>query len=356
MNESNSAAWQVQTQTGINGLVFEEGIADPNEIGHHDCLITIEASSLNYRDIMIANGTYPFPLSLPVIPGSDASGTVLAIGPKVTRFCVGDNVCTHILPTHLDGSFTPQKLQIGLGGSMDGTLRPTGVFSESTLVRMPKTLDFREASTLPCAGLTAWNALMGLPGRPLKKGDYVLTLGSGGVSLFALQIAVAAGATVVGTTSSKAKADRLKALGAHHVINYKEDPNWGSTARQLTPEGAGFDFVIEVGGASTLKQSVAATKMEGILAVVGIVGGVQSEEDDREVPSLLQAWLSCITVRGIAVGSRAQLEDFIAFVESCGLEPVVEDRVFGLKEVKEAYEFLSEQRNFGKVVIDCQKI
>ena len=239
---------------------------------------------------------------------------------------------------------------------MNGTLRSRGVFSESTLVRMPKTLNFREASTLPCAALTAWNALMGLPGRPLKKADYVLTLGSGGVSLFALQIAAAAGATVVSTTSSKAKADRLKALGAHHTINYRDDPNWANTARQLTPEGAGFDFVIEVGGASTLKHSVAATKMEGLLAVVGIVGGAQTEEDAREVPSLLQTWLSCITVRGIAVGSRAQLEDLIAFVESSGLKPVVEDRAFGLREVKEAYKLLSEQRNFGKVVVDCQKI
>lgn len=221
---------------------------------------------------------------------------------------------------------------------------------------MPKTLDFREASTLPCAALTAWNALMGLPGRPLRKGDYVLTLGSGGVSLFALQIAIAAGATVVSTTSSAAKADRLKALGAHHVINYRDDPNWGQTALQLTPEGAGFDFVIEVGGTRTLKQSVAATKMEGILAVVGIVGGATAEGETPEVPSLLQAWLSCITVRGIAVGSRAQLESLVAFVESSGLKPVVEDRVFELREVKEAYRFLSEQRNFGKVVVDCQKM
>lgn len=221
---------------------------------------------------------------------------------------------------------------------------------------MPKTLDFREASTLPCAALTAWNALMGLPGRPLRKGDYVLTLGSGGVSLFALQIAIAAGATVVSTTSSAAKADRLKALGAHHVINYRDDPDWGQTALQLTPEGAGFDFVIEVGGTSTLKQSVAATKMEGILAVIGIVGGTKAEGETPDVPSLLQAWLSCITVRGIAVGSRAQLEDLVAFLESSGLKPVVEDRVFGLREVKEAYRFLSEQRNFGKVVVGCQKM
>ena len=301
-----------------------------------------------------SQGTYPFPLSLPVIPGSDASGTVLAIGPKVTRFRIGDNVCTHMLPAHLNGPFTPEKLQIGLGASMDGTLRSTAIFPESGLVRMPKTLTFREASTLPCAALTAWNALMGLPGRPLRRGDYVLTLGSGGVSLFALQIAVAAGATVVSTTSSAAKADRLRALGAHQVINYKDDPDWGETARRMTPDGAGFDFVIEVGGANTLKQSVAATKMEGILAVVGIVGGVQAEEA-RQLPSLLDAWLSCIMVRGIAVGSRAQLEELIAFVESSGLKPVVHDRLFGLGEVKDAYEFLSEQRNFGKVVINCQK-
>lgn len=183
----------------------------------------------------------------------------------------------------------------------------------------------------------------------------MLTLGSGGVSLFALQIAVAVGATVVSTTSSAEKANRLKALGAHHVINYKDDPDWGRTARALTPEGAGFDFVIEVGGVNTLKQSVAATKMEGILAVVGIIGGNEAEEARSESPpSLLDAWLSCITVRGIAVGSRAQLEDLVAFVDSSGLKPVVHDRAFGLKEVKDAMEFFRGQKNFGKVVVDCQ--
>jgi NADPH:quinone reductase-like Zn-dependent oxidoreductase len=237
---------------------------------------------------------------------------------------------------------------------MDGTLRSTAVFLESALVRMPKSLSFREASTLPCAALTAWNALSGLPGRPLKKADYVLTLGSGGVSLFALQIAVAAGATVISTTSGKVKAEKLKALGAHQVIDYNDDPDWGHTARQMAPGGVGFDFVIEVGGANTLKQSVAATKMEGILAIVGIVGGVQAEETGQ-MPTLLDAWLSCITVRGIAVGSRAQFEDLVAFVDSTGLKPVVHDRTFGLREVKEGYKFLHEQENFGKVVVDCQE-
>jgi NADPH:quinone reductase-like Zn-dependent oxidoreductase len=259
-----------------------------------------------------------------------------------------------MLPTHLNGPFTPRKSQISLGGSIDGTLRSAGTFPESGLVHMPKTLTFREASTLPCAALTAWNALMGLPGRPLRRGDYVLTLGSGGVSLFALQIAVASGATVVSTTSSAEKAERLRALGVHHVINYKADPDWGQTARRLTPEGAGFDFVIEVGGVNTLKQSLAATKMEGIMAIVGIVGGV-NVEDARLVPSLLDAWLSTITVRGIAVGSRAQFEEMNAFVEETGLKPVVDEREFGLREVRDAYEFLEGQGNFGKVVVDCQK-
>jgi NADPH:quinone reductase-like Zn-dependent oxidoreductase len=182
----------------------------------------------------------------------------------------------------------------------------------------------------------------------------VLTLGSGGVSLFALQIAVASGAAVVSTTSSTEKAERLKALGATHVINYRNDPGWGQTARQLTPEGAGFDFVIEVGGVNTLKQSLAATKMEGILAIVGIVGGVEAR-DARLVPSLLDAWLSTITVRGIAVGSRTQFEELNAFVEETGLRPVVDERVFGLREVGDAYEYLEGQGNFGKVVVDCQK-
>jgi NADPH:quinone reductase-like Zn-dependent oxidoreductase len=260
-----------------------------------------------------------------------------------------------MLPTHLDGPFTSHKSQTSLGGSIDGTLRSAGIFSESGLVHMPKTLTFREASTLPCAALTAWNALMGLPGRPLRRGDYVLTLGSGGVSLFALQIAVASGATVISTTSSAEKAERLRALGAHHVINYKADPNWDQTARQLTPDGAGFDFVIEVGGVNTLKQSLAATKMEGVMAIVGIVGGVDAEET-RKLPSLLDAWLSTIIVRGIAVGSRAQFVGMNAFVEASGLKPVVDEREFGLREVKDAYEFLEGQGNFGKVVVDCQRL
>jgi NADPH:quinone reductase-like Zn-dependent oxidoreductase len=260
-----------------------------------------------------------------------------------------------MLPTHLDGPFTPQKSQISLGGSIDGTLRSAGIFSESGIVHMPKTLTFREASTLSCAALTAWNALMGLPGRPLRRGDYVLTLGSGGVSLFALQFAVASGATVISTTSSAEKAERLKALGAQHVINYRDDPDWGRTARYLTPEGAGFDFVIEVSGVNTLSQSLVATKMEGILAIVGIVGGVNAEET-RQLPSLLDAWLSTITVRGIAVGSRAQFEEMNAFVEESGLKPVLDEREFGLREVREAYEFLEGQGNLGKVVVDCQRL
>ncbi|KAK4542603.1 hypothetical protein LTR36_006651 [Oleoguttula mirabilis] len=288
-----------------------------------------------------------------VIPGSDGAGTVIATGNCVTRFKVGDRICTILNQGHLGGSLTPQTFQTGLGASIDGTLREYGVFQESGMVHMPKNLSFREASTLPCAGVTAWNALYGLQGRPVRPGDYVLTLGTGGVSIFALQFAVAAGATVISTTSSAAKEKKLKELGAHYVINYKQDEKWGETAKKLTRGGEGVDFVVEVGGAATLNQSVAAIRIDGIMAVVGFIGGNESTNGE-DVPSLLTAWLSTFVVRGIAVGSRLQFEGMNRAVESRGLKPLVDKKVFKLAQLKDAYQYLWDQKHTGKVVVDCQ--
>lgn len=285
-----------------------------------------------------------------VVPGSDGAGTVIAVGKRVTRFAQGDNVCTILNQGHLSGSVTPQILQTSLGGSLDGTLRQYGVFEESGLVRMPSTLDFREASTLPCAAVTAWNALYGLNGRPLKAGDTVLTLGTGGVSLFAVQFAVVAGATVIATTSSKEKGERLRKLGAHHVINYKETQDWGKAARNLTPGSEGVDFIVEVGGAATLQQSLAAIKIDGVIAVVGAVAGTDNAQPE---PGILNAWYNTCVVRGIAVGSRAQFEDMNRAIAASGLKPIIDEKRFKLDELKEAYQYLSEQRNIGKVVVDC---
>ena len=284
-----------------------------------------------------------------VVPGSGGAGIVIATGSRVSRFQKGDKVCTILNQGHLDGSLTPATMQTSLGGSLNGTLRQHGVFEESGLVAMPPSLSFREASTLPCAGVTAWNALYGLRGQALQPGDTVLTLGTGGVSIFALQFAVAAGATVISTTSSAAKGRRLKELGARHVINYREDPRWGETAKSLTG-GNGVDFVIEVGGATTLKHSLAAIKIDGIISIVGAIGG---QGDQAPEPGLLNAWYNTCIVRGIAVGSRSQFEDMNRAIAVNDLKPIVDDRVFSLKGLKDAYQYLWDQKHVGKVVVDC---
>lgn len=182
---------------------------------------------------------YPFPVKTPLVPGSDACGTVAAVGSKVSRFSTGDKALTLFNQGHLAGSLTPETVATGLGGALDGTLRQYGIFDENGLVHSPKTLNPIEASTLTCAPLSAWNALFGLEGRALRPGEVVLTQGTGGVSVSAVQFAVAAGATVIATTSSAAKEKKLKELGAHHVINYKDSPNWGEEAKKLTPGGLG---------------------------------------------------------------------------------------------------------------------
>ena len=216
-------------------------------------------------------GLYPFPMSLPVVPASDGAGVVVEVGPKVTDFKAGDKVCTLFNQAHQAGPMSFKAIQSGLGGAIDGTLREYALFEETGLVKMPDSLSFEEGSTLSCAAVTAWNALYGL--TPVKPGDVVLTQGTGGVSIFALQFAVAAGATVIATTSSAEKGKKLKELGATHVINYKEDKNWGESAKKLTPNGEGAAHIIEVGGPGTFEQSLKAVKMEGIVSVIGFLGG-----------------------------------------------------------------------------------
>jgi NADPH:quinone reductase-like Zn-dependent oxidoreductase len=193
---------------------------------------------------------YPFAMKDNTVPASDGAGTVAATGSRVHRFRPGDKVTTLFNQAHIAGSLDPYSISTGLGGTIDGCLRQYGAFDEEGLVKAPENLNMLEASTLPCAGLTAWNALYGLEGggRALKMGDWVLTQGTGGVSIFAVQFAKAAGARVVATTSSKEKGEVLKKLGADHVVNYKDDENWGETAKKFTPGGEGFTHIVEVGG------------------------------------------------------------------------------------------------------------
>lgn len=209
------------------------------------------------------------------------------------------------------------------------------------------TLSDEEASTLSCAGLTAWNALYGLKSKALKPGDVVLTQGTGGVSMFAVQFAVAAGATVIATTSSDEKASKLKSLGAHHVINYKTESNWGEAAKALTPDGQGVDHILEVGGPRTMAQSLKAIKMDGVISIIGFLGGGSSKDQ----PSFLECLNHVCIVRGILVGSRLQFEEMNLAIDANKIKPVVDSRIFKLEEAREAYEYMWDQKHFGKLVI-----
>jgi NADPH:quinone reductase-like Zn-dependent oxidoreductase len=236
-----------------------------------------------------------------VVPGSDGAGEVVAVGSKVTRFGKGAKVVTLFNQAHYGEDLSQKILATGLGGALDGTLRQYGVFNENGLAYMPNNLDYLEAGTLSCAPLTAWNALYGL--KPVSPGDWVLTQGTGGVSIAGLQFAKAAGARVVATTSSSAKAETLRKLGADHVINYKENPNWGEEAKRFT---GGVQHVIEIGGPHTITQSLKAVALGGVVTIVGWVGGMGEKGPD--FPQLLA---SMAIVRGIVVGSREQFEAMV---------------------------------------------
>lgn len=247
---------------------------------------------------------------------------------------------------HLAGSLDGASLGTGLGGAMDGTLRDYGVFDEQGLVTAPSNLNFLESSTLSCAALTAWNALYGLESRALKPGQTVLTQGTGGVSIFALQFAKAAGARVIATTSSAKKAELLKKYGADEVINYKETPNWGEEAKKLTPGGVGVQHVVEVGGPTTMAQSLKAIAIDGVITIIGFIGGMEKDQ-----PTFLETLTNICTVRGILVGSRLQMEDMVAAIEANDIHPVVDDKVFDLASLKDAYEYMWDQKHFGKLTL-----
>lgn len=303
-----------------------------------------------YRDLIIPLGKYPFPQVRDVIPGSDGAGTVLAIGKNVTRFKPGDHVITLFNQGHIGGSLNGLSIGTGLGGTIHGTFRTAGAFDEQGLVHMPPNLNFVEAATLTCAGLTAWNALFGLSDKKVLPGHWVLTQGTGGVSIFALQFAKVAGARVIATTGSNAKAEILKKLGADYIINYRETPEWGAKAKQITG-GAGVDHVVEVAGPTSMKQSLASIKIDGVITIIGFVGGT-----DKDQPGFLENLTHVCTTRGILVGSRVQMEEMCAAIEANPktLRPVLDPKVFTLDQLKEAYEYQWSGKHQGKVGIKIE--
>ncbi|KAL4890988.1 hypothetical protein BDV59DRAFT_76238 [Aspergillus ambiguus] len=340
----NMKQWTVLNKDNdFNGLTY--GDAPVPKVGENEVLVKLHAASLNYRDLIIPKGMYPFPLNFPVVPGSDGAGEVVEVGPKVTQFKKGDKVTTLFNQLHQYGPIDAAASKSGLGGVIDGTLREYGVFNENGVVKSPSNLTHLESSTLTCAALTSWNALYGL--KPLTPGQTVLVQGTGGVSMFALQFAKAAGAIVIATTSSAEKAEKLKKLGADHVINYKTNPNWGEIARTLTPNNQGVDYIIEVGGTGTLAQSLKCIKFEGFVNIIGFLGGA----GPKDQPTLLETLSNICTVRGIYVGSKALMNDMIRAIEVNNIHPVVDPKVFTLDQTKEAYEYMWAQKHFGKLTI-----
>lgn len=318
-------------------------------VGENEVLVRIHAVSLNWRDAMIATNNYLSPVSGGFVPCSDGAGEVVEVGPKVSRFKPGDRVAAIFLQTHISGLRQVEHAESALGGKVDGMLREYGVFNENGLVAIPNHLSWEEASTLPCAGVTAWNALMG-SGRQLVAGDTVLTQGTGGVSMFAVQFALAAGAEVISTTSSATKADKLEQMGVHHVINYRTTPEWGSEAKRLSNEGRGADWVIEIGGPDTLEQSFKAVKSEGVITVIGRRTG-QGAQKNVKVFDMADAFAYVCSVRRIQVGSRQHFEDMNRSIAVNKIRPVVDPKVFRFEEAPQAYRYLWEQKQIGNIVI-----
>ncbi len=309
--------------------------------GPGQALVRVRASTLSYREIMILENRYPMPVAPDVVPLGDGAGEVEAVGEGTTLVRPGDRVSAAVFPLWQDGrfdwSYAPQ-----LGSSLDGMLTEYAVVDEAALVHIPDGLTFAEAATLPTAGLSAWNALTG--GLPVRAGETVLTLGSGGVSLFALQFAKLAGARVIATTSGEDKALRLKALGADEVVNYRGNPDWPAAVRRAA-DGRGVDRVVEVVG--DLRETLRTLAPEGEIAYVGC--WLAGPDAQPVAPSELL--FSACRLRCIAVGSKAQHTAMNRTVRDSGLKPVV-DRTFGFDEVREAYRYYRSGRPFGKIVID----
>ena len=318
----------------------EQDEADPRP-QRGEVLVRVRAVSLNFRDIAMVRGRYPRAAYPGLIPTSDAAGEIVEVGEGVTAFKAGDRVIGAFHPRWFGGAPPSTALADSYGAESDGWLCELKALSQEAVVAMPTNLSFEEAATLPCAGLTAWTALAG--GKPIRAGQSVLVQGTGGVSIFALQIGAAVGATVIATTSSDAKAGRLRDMGAAHVVNYAAEPEWARRVRQLTG-GRGVDRIVEVGGPGTINQSLRAVALDGEIASIGFL----STENPGIDFFALKA--SGASFRNIAVGDRSGLLDFTRAIEMVGLKPAV-DRVFAFEDAREAYAHLESGTHFGKVVI-----
>ena len=324
---------------GLDKIVIEER-AKP-VAGAGEILVRVHASSLNFHDFAVVAGMIKTPDGR--IPMSDGAGVVEAVGAGVTRFKVGDEVLGTFFPSWQGGGPLLERMGGVPGDGADGFAAEYVALPAAAFTRIPKGWTLKEAATLPCAALTAWRALM-VEAR-IKPGDVVLTQGPGGVSIFALQLAKAAGATVISTSSSPEKLARLKELGADHLINYKEDERWGATAATLAGARGGVDVVVEIGGAGTLTQSLHACRIGGHVSMIGVLAGISGE-----VPTALLMSKN-IAVKGITVGSREEQEDMIAAIEVNGIKPII-DSTYPLDQLGAAFAHQMSQKHFGKICVE----
>jgi NADPH:quinone reductase-like Zn-dependent oxidoreductase len=323
---------------GIDTLTLAE--AEIPRPARGQVLVRMHAASLNYRDLMVASGVYARGSAPPnLVPLSDGAGEVVEIGADVTRVKTGDRVAGMFMQSWQGGEISPEDAPSSMGGAIDGVLSEYKLFDQHGLVHLPKHLSYEEGATLPCAGVTAWNALFA--GKPLIAGQSVLVLGTGGVSIFALQLARAAGARVIATSSSDEKLELAKKFGASDGVNYRQHPEWHEQVLGLTG-GRGVDHVVEVGGAGTLPRSIEATRLGGNIHLIGVLTGGEI----NPTPMMRKT----LTIRGIYVGSRQMFEALNRSIELHQVKPVI-DKVFEFAEAKAAYHHLKGQSHVGKVVI-----
>lgn len=332
-------AIQLRAPASLDNLTLVD-LADPGDPGAGEIRVRLAASSLNFHDYAVVTGMIPAADGR--IPMSDGAGTVEAVGEGVTQFKPGDTVVSIFFPDWIDGAPPATAFRGVPGDGIDGYARELVVTPQHWFTRVPQGYSAAEAATLTCAGLTAWRALF--VDGVTQPGSTVLVQGSGGVSVFALQFAKAAGARVIATSSSDAKLERLKTLGADELINYKEVPAWGAKALELTG-GRGVDTVVEIGGAGTLDQSMMATRVGGHVALIGVLTGFAGPVQT----GLLMA--KNLRVQGLTVGSRQQQLDMIAGIEANGIRPIISDH-FPLASLADAFRHQAANAHFGKIVVD----
>jgi NADPH:quinone reductase-like Zn-dependent oxidoreductase len=329
--------YEITKPDGIDSLTLtERAVPKP---GSGEVLVRVRATSLNFRDLAGSSGKIPM-MKLPLIPVSDGAGDVVEVGQGVTNLKKNDRVAAIFTQSWLAGRPSAGTYSTALGGGIDGMLAEYVVLREDGFVRIPNYLTYEEAATLPCAAVTAWNALV-TQGH-LKAGDSVLLMGTGGVSIFALQFAKMHGAHVIATSGSDAKLERLRELGAAEVINYKTTPEWDHRVLELT-EGRGVDHIVEIGGAGTLPRSMNAVRSDGIISLIGILSGAGQIDP-------MTLLMKRVRLQGLQVGSRETLEEAIRAMAVNRLHPVI-DKVFPFEQAREAYRYLDSGAHFGKVCI-----